>query len=106
MLPQLGQDRVRPWLALRPLDNTSRVLAVSMTEDWWRAIDDPLDRYERAGREQRSAEALVTRLTDLRARCLAELHIDGWSYARIGQATGLSRSRVQQLVERGGNVIP
>jgi DNA-directed RNA polymerase specialized sigma24 family protein len=84
------------------------VLAVvGMTETtWWMRIDDPLDRYQRAGLEQQAYEALVTRMADLRARCLAELHVDGWTYAKIAQETGLSRSRVQKLVERGINVVP
>ncbi|MGV7251943.1 helix-turn-helix domain-containing protein [Mycobacterium kansasii] len=73
---------------------------------WWASIDDPLARYEHAGREQQSAEAVVTRMSDLRARCLAELHADGWSYATIAAATGLSRARVQQLVQRGADVVP
>ena len=74
------------------------------TPDWWDDIADPVARYGRAGQEQAAAEAVVTRLSDLRARCLAELHTDGWSYARIAQETGLSRARVQQLVERGRDV--
>jgi DNA-directed RNA polymerase specialized sigma24 family protein len=68
-------------------------------------LDDPLERYARAGAEQAAAEQLVSYLTDLRARCLAELHVDGWSYARIAGSTGLSRARVQQLVERGRDVV-
>jgi DNA-directed RNA polymerase specialized sigma24 family protein len=78
-----------------------------MTETtWWMQIDDPLDRYHRAGLEQQAAEALVTRMTNLRARCLAELNVDGWSYGKIARETGLSRARVQQLVERGIDVVP
>ena len=53
-----------------------------------------------------AAEEAVTRLSDLRARCLAELHYDGWSYAKIAEAVGISRARVQQLVERGSDVTP
>ena len=77
-----------------------------VTPLWWRDIDDPLDRYERAVQEQAAAEEAVTRLSDLRARCLAELHYDGWSYAKIAEAVGISRARVQQLVERGSDVTP
>lgn len=79
---------------------------MSETPDWWGEIADPVDRYERAGREQAAAESVVTRLSDLRARCLAELHADGWSLARIAEGTGLSRARVQQLVKRGADVVP
>lgn len=35
-----------------------------------------------------------------RARALAEMHRLGMSYGKISEATGLSRSRVQQLIER------
>jgi DNA-directed RNA polymerase specialized sigma24 family protein len=78
----------------------------SMSENtWWSRISDPLQRYERAGREQQAAEALVTRMTDLRARCLADLHAGGQSLTQIAKATGLSRARVQQLVSRGANVV-
>ena len=35
-----------------------------------------------------------------RARALAEMHRSGMSYGKIAEATGLSRARVQQLVER------
>ena len=77
-----------------------------MTPDWWDMLADPLDRYSKAGQAQAAAEAVVTRLSDLRARCLAELHADGHSLAQIARATGLSRARAQQLVERGRDVIP
>lgn len=81
-------------------------MSTSETPRWWREIDCPLDRYERACREQTAAEAAVTKMSDLRARCLAELHHDGWSHAKIAEAVGISRSRAQQLVERGGDVVP
>ncbi len=74
--------------------------------DWWAPLDDPLDRYRRATCEHVAAAASVGRMTDLRARALAELHVDGWSFARIAGAVGLTRSRVQQLVERGRGVVP
>ena len=35
-----------------------------------------------------------------RAWALAEMHRSGMSYRKIAEATGLSRARVQQLVER------
>lgn len=77
-----------------------------MTEDWWLDTDDPLDRYELAGRKQVEAQEAVVRLSDLRARALAELHVDGWSFAKIAAATGITRARAQQLVERGRDVVP
>lgn len=76
------------------------------TPAWWGETLDPLDRYSKAVKAQADAESVVTRLSDLRARCLAELHADGHSLAQIARATGLSRGRAQQLVERGRDVIP
>lgn len=35
-----------------------------------------------------------------RAWALAEMHRSGMSYGKIAEVTGLSRARVQQLVER------
>ena len=61
----------------------------------------PMDRYLTAGLDLAVAEAEVARCADERARALADLHGEGWSYARIAEATGLSRARAQQLVERG-----
>ncbi len=76
------------------------------TPAWWDEIADPIGRYARAGQEQAAAEAVVTRLSDLRARCLAELHTDGMSLAQIAAKTGLSRARVHKLVARGRDVVP
>lgn len=67
----------------------------------YRSWDDPLDRAHAAAQWATTADGLVSFLADLRARALAELHVEGWSYGRIAEATGLSRARVQQLVERG-----
>lgn len=72
--------------------------------DAYRSCDDPLDRYQAAARWSTTAQGLVSWLSDLRARALAELHVEGWSYAKIAAETGLTRARVQQLVERGREV--
>jgi DNA-directed RNA polymerase specialized sigma24 family protein len=77
-----------------------------MTEQWWLDMDDPLQRYEHAGRLQAEHEAALSRIVDLKARALAELRVDGWTFAKIGEATKLSKQRVHQLVERGMDVIP
>lgn len=68
------------------------------------ALDDPLDRWRHAKQAQADAEMLVGLTTDMAARALAELHVDGWSLAQIADATGVTRSRVQQLVARGADV--
>jgi DNA-directed RNA polymerase specialized sigma24 family protein len=72
--------------------------------DWWWDIDDPLARYVAATRAQGALVAQVEEMTDLRARAVADLHVDGWSMARIAGALGVSRGRAHQLVERGRDV--
>lgn len=68
-----------------------------------RTQDDLLDRYRELSAAESHVNELLDRLTDLQARALAELHADGWSYARIAHATGLTRARVQQLVTQENN---
>lgn len=77
-----------------------------LLERAWLGPDDALDRYEMATDAAQSLDALVSRMTDLRARALAELHVDGHSYAVLAAETGITRSRAQQLVERGREVVP
>lgn len=52
-----------------------------------------------------SRQALLTaaaaEVAGMRARLVAGLHAEGQSYAAIAATTGLTRGRVQQLVERG-----
>lgn len=50
-------------------------------------------------REARLRKAADEAAAD-RASELAKMHATGMSYGKIAAATGLSRSRVQQLVER------
>lgn len=60
-----------------------------------------LQAYNKATiREARLRKVAETAGAD-RAIALANLHRAGWSYGEIAKETGISRSRVQQLVERG-----
>lgn len=70
----------------------------------YRTMDDPVIRDGFASGVMDDAAALVTLASDMRARVVAELHMDGWSFAKIATELGLSRSRVQQLVQRGRDV--
>lgn len=54
---------------------------------------------EATEREIRLRQAAEEAAAD-RSQALAQLHRSGMSYGKIADATGLSRSRVQQLVER------
>lgn len=64
---------------------------------------DLMERYARASAEQAHHDAVSAALADERARVCAEWWDGGTglSYARIGDLIGASRSRAQQLVERG-----
>lgn len=69
--------------------------------------DDPailLQEYAVAMDEQAAAEDRVAMCTDRRASALAQLHAQGWPLSWIAEQVGLSRARVQQLVERGRGV--
>lgn len=66
-------------------------------------ITDPLEVYHRATAAQAHHEAVAAALTDERRRACAAMwdNGNGLSYARIADLIGTSRSRAQQLVERG-----
>lgn len=59
-------------------------------------IETYLEATKREIRLRQAAEEAAAE----RSKALAELHRSGMSYGKIADATGLSRSRVQQLVER------
>lgn len=64
-------------------------------------MTDSLTKYRQAsGKEARLRMEADLASAD-RVVALAEMHQAGMSYGKIAEATGLSRSRVQQLVERG-----
>lgn len=60
-----------------------------------------LDRFREATVESAAVAFRLSELASVRSGVLAELHGLGWSYGRMAGAVGLSRSQIQQLVERG-----
>lgn len=42
----------------------------------------------------------IAELSEIRAAALRDLHNTGWSYAQLGEAVGLTRARVHQIVDR------
>lgn len=63
---------------------------------------NPLDEYTAATKQMEQAQAEVKRLGDARARAmLAHYEETGLSYGKIADQVGVSRGKVQQLVERG-----
>lgn len=83
--------------AAEPQDVEALVALVAAVD----LVLDPLERYHRASADQELHSAVVTRLSEIRASAVAELHRSGSSYAQIASTTGLTRARVQQLVEAG-----
>lgn len=62
--------------------------------------------YAHLSSRQALLEAAAARLATQRAELVAHMHADGsQSYATLAVALGLSRARVQQLVERGRDVV-
>lgn len=62
---------------------------------------DPLPMYVEATKAQVLHQAVAERWALRRATLLAQMNACGVSYQQIADVTGLSRPRVQQLVERG-----
>lgn len=56
--------------------------------------------YRRATEDEVRHREAADLAASERASELAKMHAAGMSYGKIAEATGLSRSRVQQLVER------
>lgn len=66
---------------------------------------NPLDEYAAATKQMEQAQAEVKRLGDARARALAQLNAEGLSYGKIAAQVGISRGKVQNLVERGQDLL-
>jgi hypothetical protein len=63
---------------------------------------DPVIRYTMLSKLLVLHDVVVGRIASERARAVAAMHTPGgMSYAQIGEAIGVSRSRAQQLVVRG-----
>jgi DNA-directed RNA polymerase specialized sigma24 family protein len=69
--------------------------------DWLEDEPDPLRRYFRIAADLALYRAVVELLAEAHDACVVALHGSGASYADIADLTGLTRSRVQQLTERG-----
>lgn len=67
---------------------------------------DPLPRYTALTAQQAHYQAVSDTLSKARAAVVAQMNNDGMSYAQIERLTGLTRGRVQQLVEKGRELAP
>jgi transposase len=57
--------------------------------------------YQKATEKELEFRAAADNAAVLRATLISNIHRGGMSYGQIAAATGLSRSRIQQLVNRG-----
>ncbi len=65
------------------------------------SLADPIDQLRAATEAMSQAQATVVELARLRRKIIQDLHEAGWSYARIGEAAGLSRGRIHQVRHQG-----
>jgi hypothetical protein len=65
------------------------------------AIRDRSERLRTATERLATTQRTMTELARLRRGLIQELHDDGWSYARIADAAGLSRGRIHQVRHQG-----
>ncbi|WP_028477225.1 hypothetical protein [Nocardia sp. CNY236] len=74
-----------------PADDVARVFA----------IEDRVERLKAATERVAAAQQTINELTRIRRAVIRELHADGWTFARIGAAAGLSRARIHQVSMQG-----
>jgi hypothetical protein len=65
------------------------------------AIADPAARLRAATEGLSVAQQTMTELARLRRALIQDLHKQGWSYAQIADAAGLSRGRIHQVRHQG-----
>ncbi|MEV0358991.1 MULTISPECIES: hypothetical protein [Nocardia] len=65
------------------------------------AIEDKVDRLKAATEGVAAAQQTINELTRIRRAVIRELHDEGWTFARIGAAAGLSRARIHQVSTQG-----
>src|SRR6266542_6112942 len=65
------------------------------------AIEDRVQRLRAATEGVSTAQRTMTELARLRRALVQELHEEGWTFAEIAEAAGLSRGRVHQVRHQG-----
>jgi DNA-directed RNA polymerase specialized sigma24 family protein len=65
------------------------------------AIDDELEVIRATGEVFNALDDAVLAIGEPRLRAIMRLYAQGWSYTRLVEETGLSKSRVAQLVREG-----
>lgn len=64
-------------------------------------IEDRLARLRAATDALSRTQRTMTELARLRRGLIQELHLEGWSFAQIAEAAGLSRGRIHQVRHQG-----
>ncbi len=65
------------------------------------SIEDRVERLRAATEGVSTAQRTMTELARLRRALVQELHDEGWTFAEIAEAAGLSRGRVHQVRHQG-----
>ena len=65
------------------------------------AIEDKVERLKAATDGVAAAQQTINELTRIRSAVIRDLHAEGWTFARIGAAAGLSRARIHQVSTQG-----
>src|SRR6266545_8410742 len=65
------------------------------------SISDRIERLRAATEGVSTAQRTMTELARLRRALIQELHEEGWTFAEIAEAAGLSRGRVHQVRHQG-----
>ncbi|GAA5042295.1 hypothetical protein [Nocardia callitridis] len=65
------------------------------------AIEDKVERLKAATDGVAAAQQTINELTRIRRSVIRDLHDEGWTFARIGAAAGLSRARIHQVSTQG-----
>lgn len=61
------------------------------------ATPDAVERIRAVGDTFAALDVELEGLADVRLRAVAQLRGEGWTYARLSEATGLSEARIAQL---------
>ncbi|MBO0855138.1 MAG: hypothetical protein J2P18_15400 [Nocardia sp.] len=65
------------------------------------AIEDRVERLKAATEGVAAAQQTIVELTRIRRAVIRDLHAEGWTFAKIGAAAGLSRARIHQVSSQG-----
>ncbi|QWC83712.1 hypothetical protein KLP28_08615 [Nocardioidaceae bacterium] len=92
MPPRRRRDGYRPALLSQQLQDAITAEAARLE-----AVPGPVETVAAVGEFYAALDDALDEVALARLRAVAELRARGWSYARIADATGLSKGRVAQL---------